>query len=1664
MSGPDPGAALFAALPGEQREALRRCSVMALFDKDAYAAALRLDTGPELDALVEARLVEHLSGGDDKYRVQPLLQDVAWASWFPHGWPASQVPAPLRAVAREVVDWCRANGEDVERLRALLLVDRPRAARFFRRAFAVCDERSDLAGCSNLLEVLSEPARCPLVDSALAADRDDRARYLAARLMWRSAYYGSEPARYLARADLEARLASVLDRGPWLLRLSGSGGNGKSTLLRWLLARQCVPRRVPCALIDLDRPLDPINATRHPWLLLVEFAHQLNEQMAGRPFRPLLRDYGFYRHVLFPDTSTQGRAAAAALDTPTGGVDATEIVSIFIGALRDAGSPAPIVVVDTVEEAALRPAGGAGQLLALLGTLRSETGLRVIVVGRGTTADAGLTPDEEVAVNPFTEEQSRTYLTTVRRMTDPALVGGIVDRARGVPWQLALWGDVVAANPTLTWPQLERAEPEAAWVVDRIVGRIENVALQWLVRYGVVPRRLRREFAEQVLIPRIRTAVRGSDDDRPEQDARPQGGDAVPVFDTDVDLPSDSDAFARLWEQLTRYASRMSWLWLADGDAGTIVFQPELCEPVRALLAAQPIGVKLHRDAVAYYSRLAAEDSDRWVSWTCEAIYHRFCAGDPDAGRYWREALARARQAGLGGETIVQLAGELLGPDYVVDSGDAETPPRALAGKPVIDRRTRGAARAELAWAQCRIARRNRLPGGHATWSTVESNLAEIGDLELDADADVRRRSAAAALDLARDRPDRAAAVLAELATIDGPPSVDRCIVLLLLAAAQGAVPAQRWAARETLEKAAEVADGLGVGEVSARIAVAVADRAVQLGRLDEAADGLRRTVAKHPQLADDPELRRTRARCALDLGRPTAALAAAPTSEPVRAEALLALGDAEGATRVCSDLLAGLVDPARRAPVLVARAQAHSRLLLVDQAVDDLAAAREVYGQLGDIEGAGWCTALAAEVMLRDVGSLIGAGQYLDESARLPLEPGSPAWARCRLLAAELAAGHGDRVAADRAASEALDVVIGRCGDPRLAVQVALAAFCSSPGLDRKVRGVLRTNLPLITPETARLTALTALPRCPRWSWGRQLLKLAFPLGRAWTVDDAPDRPWLQLRAADLMRVAGRVDDAVELITVAVDALDGSTPLAGWIWLQAVRRPELPAVAEHPAASRIPDDSASPLLAAAQRITLAERRLGVGDRAGAVAQLLPAEQALAAATARATDWKHRLHGLREALTEVVDESGGGHSRESLLREATRRELGYAARTSEVEESEPPPATGTEHTVTAAIDGAARLVLSRGARGNALAPMDPLVVALREQTRSTGRSSVVSWVRAQLDRRQGLLALDEFVPAADQEVTLLATDPLLAQLPWELATVAGTPLAGRPVGRTVLRAADPSTAARTRVRMLQEALATAGVSPGPLDGLHGPETAAALRAFQERARVAPDGAAGELTWAALRRARRPGPPRVLVLPAGLPGSDLVQRYRRCGWEATAAHGVGAAMEEPDTSGPVDVLHLVATMHVTGAVPVIGLGFDADPLHQETMSCLQLDALLRRLALRGSTPLVVLDVAAQPHLGEAVRQLLLRNDFAQQVLGLGQSYAALATGPTRVHDGRRLVTAVAAAPTATDLARRLQMDHPEPGEVLPRAATALFTALLAGRMPALGRIGRRHTRP
>src|ERR671937_2503634 len=56
-----------------------------------------------------------------------------------------------------------------------------------------------------------------------------------------------------------------------------------------------------------------------------------------------------------------------------------------------------------------------------------------------------------------------------------------------------------------------------------------------------------------------------------------------------------------------------------------------------------------------------------------------------------------------------------------------------------------------------------------------------------------------------------------------------------------------------------------------------------------------------------------------------------------------------------------------------------------------------------------------------------------------------------------------------------------------------------------------------------------------------------------------------------------------------------------------------------------------------------------------------------------------------------------------------------------------------------------------------------------------------------------------------------------------------------------------------RVRALQRRLRRAGERPGPIDGLFGPRTEAAVRRFQGSHGLAVDGVVGPLTAAALRR-------------------------------------------------------------------------------------------------------------------------------------------------------------------------------------------------------------------
>jgi peptidoglycan hydrolase-like protein with peptidoglycan-binding domain len=53
------------------------------------------------------------------------------------------------------------------------------------------------------------------------------------------------------------------------------------------------------------------------------------------------------------------------------------------------------------------------------------------------------------------------------------------------------------------------------------------------------------------------------------------------------------------------------------------------------------------------------------------------------------------------------------------------------------------------------------------------------------------------------------------------------------------------------------------------------------------------------------------------------------------------------------------------------------------------------------------------------------------------------------------------------------------------------------------------------------------------------------------------------------------------------------------------------------------------------------------------------------------------------------------------------------------------------------------------------------------------------------------------------------------------------------------------------VKLLQQRLKAKGISPGPVDGIFGPKTDAAVRKFQRREHLVVDGIVGPVTWGEL---------------------------------------------------------------------------------------------------------------------------------------------------------------------------------------------------------------------
>ncbi len=449
-------------------------------------------------------------------------------------------------------------------------------------------------------------------------------------------------------------------------------------LLRWFMARHCQDRPVPvpCAYLDFDRT-DPALAVSHPWLLVLEAAEQLNGQLPDMPFDALLATYR-EELALLPRNRSRAAEARLAGEAPVAG-RRTVMIADFVAVLNEAlggGRTRAVLVLDTLEEVLLRDGARLDELTSLLGELTGQVrGLRIVLSGRYDLSEALPLPTRAVRLYPFDPEESDAYLRDVRAVGDLELRRAISDSSAGLPYTLALFADLA---DDLTPEQIRSTSgPGLLYAIDRVLERVHDDRLRWLLRYGVIPRRLSLRIVREVMLPHLREGIRGSGTaDDPSQDDRPVM--RFPIFLPDVPGFTDgADELPDLWAALTRYAGDSVWVGRDPDEPDGLVIDRTVRDPLRALLAGHPVSKLLDRDLAEHFGRRAseAEHPSDWVRWTVEEFYHRFAEDREKGAEAWARLIGEPR-FDEPDRSLADLARRII---ELNRTGESTVPPTALA-------------------------------------------------------------------------------------------------------------------------------------------------------------------------------------------------------------------------------------------------------------------------------------------------------------------------------------------------------------------------------------------------------------------------------------------------------------------------------------------------------------------------------------------------------------------------------------------------------------------------------------------------------------------------------------------------------------------------------------------------------------------------------------------------------------------------------------------------------------------------------------------------------------------------------------------------------------------------------------------------------------------------
>jgi tetratricopeptide (TPR) repeat protein len=657
-----------------------------------------------------------------------------------------------------------------------------------------------------------------------------------------------------------------------------------------------------------------------------------------------------------------------------------------------------VLVLDTLEEPLLNHGEGLAALLHGLAIVRRACpDLRVVLSGRYDIREklsdcAGLghgfddtdgapksfdDVTDNRALQRFADAEADGYLVQIRRVeVDDETRKAAVEKGDGIPFKLALLGDLLASGPGLSAETI-RAYPSAdlLYLIERVIDRLPNPQLRWVLRYGVVPERLDRDFLEVVMAPHLTRAMSGAeagDDPR-------KGLEGIPtkssVFRTDLlSSPDAAIDTGALWKELERYASASAWV--SAGEApGSLSFHPEVRVPMRDLLRGQAIFADLHGDAVAYFERRAAAEPQARIDRLCSSVYHRH-QRDGDGAMAAFQALLDA-EIGVDPEARRRLALTVLGPDFVGEDGR----PRQLSdGTAIVSTATILAARweharaaAEIAWAT--MMKSGTAPGG-ALWTEAWKALDAAERLEREAGLDVaapaakalalhyceRARGSTGAPDLGGAAEILERALTAEMSARDRL-RIERELAGLLFVVRPDRAQIHHDAAL-SLARSMDAED-----KVAVDIRMGAADTLFRRGAYGAAIEHLRAALdGLRGKKIDAPEARATTAFVALQLaeaelraGRPAEAFALVkgplvdqtgwnPRRNALAARVSLALFEPEGAiieSAIADDRIASALNP-DVARFLEARGEALMELHEITAANGAFEGARAIWDELG--------------------------------------------------------------------------------------------------------------------------------------------------------------------------------------------------------------------------------------------------------------------------------------------------------------------------------------------------------------------------------------------------------------------------------------------------------------------------------------------------------------------------------------------------------------------------------------------------------------------------------------------------------------------------------------------------------------------------------------------